>query len=207
MTDTADEHCGDCGHWVDHRWRACPTCGTRLSTADRVDRIERVAAWIAVVAGSALALGAVLPWATTTVAASGSTTRWGLDGGRGIPALVLGLAAVTVGLLALSGRRSAGNRATLVVIGLLAFGFVLLQRSLITRDLSDLQFRVGTLRNLNPAQAAAQRPTNSFEIGLWIVAIAGVVAIVAAAFLPKQIAPRRRDTSQRVDAPAVAGGM
>ena len=107
----------------------------------------------------------------------------------------------------LSRRRSAGNRATLVVIGLLAIGFVIVQRSLIIHDLSGLQFQVGTLRNLSPAQAAARRPTNSFEIGLWIVAVAGVIAIVAGAVLPKQIAPRRRDTSQRIDAPAVAGGM
>lgn len=204
MTDVADEHCVDCGHWVDTRWRACPTCGARLATADRVDRIERVAAWTAVIAGVVLALGAVLPWATTTADASGSTTRWGLDGGRGIPALVLALGAVAVGFLALSGRRFTGNRAALVVIGLVAIGFVIVHRSIITHDLSGLQFDVGSLRNLSPAQAAAQRPTNTFEIGLWIVAIGGVIAIIAAAVLPKQIAPRGLDTSQPVDAPTAA---
>jgi hypothetical protein len=94
-----------------------------------------------------------------------------------------------------------------VVIGLLAIGFAMVQRSLITHDLSAVQFQVGTLRNLSPAQAQAQQPSNSFGIGLWLIAIGGVVAMVAAAVLPKQIAPRHPRTSLPVDAPVVTAGL
>ena len=203
MTDTEDDYCVDCGNWLDSRWRACPTCGARLAPADRLDRLERVAAWTAVIAGSALTLGAFLPWATTAIAASGSTTRWGMDGGRGIGALVLGLGAITLGVLALTGRRFAGNRSTLVLIGLLAFGFVFIQRSLITQHISDLRFHVSTLRNTTAAQAKAQQPVNSYGVGLWMIAIAGVAAIVAGAILPKQITPRGLAAPNRLNPVAV----
>ena len=205
MIDTVDEHCVDCGYWLDPRWRACPTCGVRLAAADRTDRVERVAACAAVVAGGAMVLGALLPWATTSIAAGGSATRWGMDGGRGVLAVVLGLCAIALGLFALTGRRFSGNRASLAIIGLLAIGFVIVQRSLIAHHITDLQFHVGTIRNLTAAQAIAQHPTNSYGVGLWMIAIAGVVAIVAGASLPRQVAPRRLNTSQPFGAAAVGG--
>ena len=198
MTDADDLDCVVCGNWLDHRWRACPTCGARLAPADRIDRIERVAACTAVIAGGALALGALLPWATTRVAATGSQTRWGMDGGRGVAALILGLGVMVLGLFSLRGRRFAGSRAILAIAGMLALGFAFFQRSLITDHITELQFQLTTVRGLTPSQVAAQRATSSFGAGLWVIAVAGLVAIVAAAVLPKQAAPRQSTAPQFV---------
>src|SRR5947199_477001 len=116
MAESADEYGAHCGLWLDRRWRACPTCRARLQRADRIDRTERILSWVIVAAGCALTAGAFLPWSRTTIPASGSTIRWGMSGGRGAVALILGLAVIAVGVLSLVGRRFPGNRATLAVI-------------------------------------------------------------------------------------------
>jgi hypothetical protein len=138
-----------------------------------------------------MTVGAILPWATTTDSAGASSTRWGLAAGRGVPAVVIGLAAIFLGVIALRGRRFGGNRFYLVVIGLLAIVLVVLERSLIIQHLNSLRFNLGNQRNLTPAQVAAQQPHNSYGIGLWMIGLGGVVAIVAGALFPKQIMPKR----------------
>jgi hypothetical protein len=105
--------------------------------------------------------------------------------------VLLGLAAIFLGVLALRGRRFGGNRFYLVLIGVLAIALVVLERSLIVQHLNNLKFDLGTQRNLTPAQVAAQQPHNSYGIGLWMIGLGGVVAIVAGALFPKQRLPRR----------------
>jgi hypothetical protein len=145
-------------------------------------------------------LGAFLPWSRTTIPATGSTLRWGMSGGRGVIALLLGLAVIAIGVLSLLGRRLRGNRISLAGIGILALIFTVVERSLISHDISDLRFKVSSLRNLSAAQSAAQLPSNSFGVGLAMIGIGAVVAIIAGAFLPRQLAPERVTAPSEVPA-------
>jgi hypothetical protein len=104
--------------------------------------------------------------------------------------VLLGLAAIYLGVVALRGRRFGGNCFCLVAIGVLAIVLVVFERTLIVQHLDSLKFDLGNQRNLTPAQIAARQPRNTYSIGLWMIGLGGVVAIVAGALLPKQIMPK-----------------
>ena len=183
-------YCTVCGNWLDRRWRACPTCGNRLAAADTADRRERVAAIVALAGGAGLVVGSFLPTARINVPLGTSETRWGMQSGRGVPTLILGLIALAVGYMAIAERRTRGNRFTLSLVGLLGLGSVIFQRVAVSSRVNALKSQAAIARNLTAAQLKAAPPSSSYSIGLYLIIVASVVLIGAAIALPRQIAPR-----------------
>src|SRR5690349_11170226 len=105
------DHCSDCGMWLDRSWRACPTCGKRLPKAEAADRIERIAAFVAMAAGLILIISAFLTWDTTSAPKVDDNVRSGMSAGRGVLPILLGLFVMVIAATILTHRRWAGNRA------------------------------------------------------------------------------------------------
>jgi hypothetical protein len=129
-----------------------------------------------VVAGALYAIGSALPWASITAPFVGTISKSGLEGGDGVVTLLIGIVLALVGLGHLTGSRAAGSKLATVLLSVAALGMAAFEISTVSSRLADIDSDVGYA---------------STGIGLWLMAVGGVLALLSALAL----APRKANSA------------
>ncbi len=165
MAAPSVSQCPACGGVVASTAAACPHCGHRPEGATGSGSLN-IAAALILLGGAVFAAGSFLPW-VTVYSAFASASRSGMEGGDGMITVFLGVVIALLGLTRLQRPGLPGNRAVMVLLGVIAIGLA--------------WFEGATIQN-NLAASTSPYVTASVGMGIYAMGVAGVLVVLTSMF-------------------------